>query len=79
MLANRKLYLITVKVQENCLLKAARAFLVFKAIEEFGDIIAADPSTQDIEDEKFDFIFRLVVLQTVRLILFSRQSRLYPR
>ena len=61
MLANRKLYLITVKVQENCLLKAARAFLVFKAIEEFGDIIAADPSTQDIEDEKFDFTFRLVV------------------
>ncbi|MBR3524339.1 MAG: chemotaxis protein CheA, partial [Lachnospiraceae bacterium] len=60
MLANKKLYSVTVTVQENCLLKAARAFLVFKAIEEFGEIIAANPSTQDIEDEKFELEFSLI-------------------
>ncbi|MCR4641444.1 MAG: chemotaxis protein CheA [Lachnospiraceae bacterium] len=61
MLANKKLYSVTVTVQENCLLKAARAFLVFKAIEEFGEIIAANPSTQDIEDEKFELEFSLII------------------
>ena len=61
MLANKKIYSVTVTVQESCLLKAARAFLVFKAIEERGEIIAANPSTQDIEDEKFDLEFSLII------------------
>ena len=61
MMANKKIFGVTVFVQENCLLKAARAFLVFKAIEEHGEIIAASPSTQDIEDEKFELEFSLVV------------------
>lgn len=52
-----KLYGVTVYIQEECLLKAARAFLVFKAVEDFGNIIAYNPSSQDIEDEKFGFDF----------------------
>ena len=53
---------ITVYIAESCLLKAARAFLVFKAIEEMGDVIVSDPSTQDIEDEKFNFDFSMIFL-----------------
>ena len=53
---------MTVYVQESCLLKAARAFLVIKALEDMGDVIATDPSTQDIEDEKFDFVFSLFTI-----------------
>ncbi|MCR5302092.1 MAG: chemotaxis protein CheA [Lachnospiraceae bacterium] len=49
----------TVYIQETCILKAARAFLVFKALEELGEVIVSEPSTQDIEDEKFDFDFSL--------------------
>ena len=54
-------YGITVYIQEECLLKAARAFLVFKAVEDYGDILVYYPSSQDIEDEKFenDFSFFL--------------------
>ena len=55
-------YGITVYVQESCILKAARAFLVFKALEEHGEIILSKPSTQDIEDEKFDFDFSVIVV-----------------
>ncbi len=51
---------ISVHVDENCILKAARAFLVFKALEELGEVIKSDPSVQDIEDEKFDFDFTVV-------------------
>ena len=55
-------YGITVYIQESCILKAARAFLVFKALEERGEILLSKPSTQDIEDEKFEFDFSLIVV-----------------
>ena len=56
---NSKVYGFTVYIQETCILKAARAFLVFKALEELGEVIISEPSVQDIEDEKFDFDFSL--------------------
>lgn len=55
-----KVYKLVVHVDENCILKAARAFLVFKSLEDLGEIIKSDPYVQDIEDEKFDFEFTLV-------------------
>lgn len=55
--AGSKVYGVTVHIQKDCLLKAARAFLVFKAVEEFGNILVYRPSSQDIEDEKFEFDF----------------------
>ncbi|MBQ3105378.1 MAG: chemotaxis protein CheA [Lachnospiraceae bacterium] len=53
---------ITVHVQESCILKAARAFLVFKSLEELGEIIVSNPPVQDIEDEKFEFDFSLILV-----------------
>lgn len=73
--AGNKVYGLTVFIQKECLLKAARAFLVFKAVEELGQIVVYRPSSQDIEDEKFenDFTFYLTtdadletVLTTIR-------------
>ena len=58
----KKVYGITVHIQESCILKAARGFLVFKGLEEIGEIAVSDPSTQDIEDEKFDFSFSLILI-----------------
>lgn len=55
-------YNIKVSVDENCVLKAARAFLVFKNLEGHGDIIKSEPSVQDIEDEKFDLDFDIVIV-----------------
>lgn len=53
---------ITVYVQESCILKAARAFLVYKALEELGETIVSSPSAQDVEDEKFDFDFSVIFI-----------------
>lgn len=52
---------ITVHLVKECLLKAARAFLVYKACEEEGEIIVYSPSSQDVEDEKFDLTFNILV------------------
>lgn len=59
---NKHIYGITVFIRETCILKAARAFLVYKALEELGEIIVSAPSAQDIEDEKFEFDFSMVVI-----------------
>ena len=58
----KNVYGFTVRVQETCILKAARAFLVFKAIEEQGEILVSNPSAQDIEDERFDLEFSVIVI-----------------
>ena len=58
----QNVYGITVYIQESCILKAARAFLIFKALEELGEIIKSNPDVQDIEDEKFEFDFSLIYL-----------------
>lgn len=60
-------YTITVFVDEACLLKAARAFLVFKNLESVGEIIKSNPPAQDIEDEKFDFDFSICVISSESL------------
>lgn len=59
--AGLKICGMTVTVASDCLLKAARAFLVFKAVEELGQILVYRPSSQDIEDEKFDLSFSFYV------------------
>ena len=60
-------YKIDVKIDESCILKAARAFLVFKAIEELGEIVKSNPSVQDIEDEKFEFEFCIIMFSQEEL------------
>ena len=54
--------LISVVIDSNCLLKSVRAFMVFKKLEGKAEIIKLSPSAQDIEDEKFDFDFSMVIL-----------------
>ncbi len=53
---------ITIVLNKGCLLKSARAFILFQTLERFGEIIKSQPVVQDIEDEKFDFEFTVVVV-----------------
>lgn len=59
-----KIYGLTVYVQKDCLLKAARAFLVFREVGELGRIVVYRPSSQDIEDERFELDFTIFVAST---------------
>lgn len=52
---------ITVYLQESCILKAARAFLVFKTVEDRGELIKSVPDTEKIEDEEFDLDFSWIL------------------
>jgi len=58
-------YKIVVRLSESCLLRAARAYMVFDAYERIGEIIKSDPRVEDLEEEKFDREFMLILLTEV--------------
>ncbi len=51
---------IKVILDNGCMLKAARSFIVFNTLEGLGEILLSYPSAEDIEDEKFDDFFELL-------------------
>jgi len=53
---------ITVVLNKGCLLKSARAFIIFQALERNSEIIKSQPRVEDIEDEKFEFEFTVIVV-----------------
>lgn len=55
-------YEIHVKLRENTVLKSVRTYMVFKVLEERGEIIYSKPSATDLENEKFDLDFTLVFI-----------------
>lgn len=55
---------IRIILDKGCMLKSARAFIVFQTVERYGDIIKAIPSVEDIEDEKFDCEFTIGVISS---------------
>ncbi len=56
-----KTYEINVSLVKNCEFKGARGFLALKNLAEIGEIIKTVPSQGDIETEKFDFVFEVVL------------------
>ncbi|WP_431029490.1 chemotaxis protein CheW [Lysinibacillus sp. LZ02] len=50
-------YEIAVSLREDCLLKAARVFMVFEILEKNGDVIKSSPTVDKLEEEQFDSMF----------------------
>lgn len=55
-------YYIKIGLAPGTVMKSVRAFMVFRALEEYGQIIKCNPPAQDLEEEKFDNSFEVVVL-----------------
>lgn len=47
-------YEITIALREDCLLKAARVFMVFEVLEQLGEVVKSTPSVDQLEEEQFD-------------------------
>ncbi len=52
-------YEVSVSLREDCLLKAARVFMVFELLEKMGDVIKSSPSVEQLESEQFDQQFHV--------------------
>ncbi|RCW70696.1 chemotaxis protein CheA [Saliterribacillus persicus] len=57
-----KNYLVEVKLNENCLLKAARVYMVFEVLEQTGEVIKSIPTVQELEEENFDLAFTVLIV-----------------
>ncbi|HWR61776.1 MAG TPA: chemotaxis protein CheA [Clostridia bacterium] len=55
-------YKIRVLLAKDCMLKSARAFIVFQTVERYGEIFKAIPKVEDIEDEKFEDEFTIFII-----------------
>lgn len=59
--AHKKRSWVHVTLAEGCQFKAARAFVIFRSLEEIGDVIDSIPKAADIEDEAFDRDFKVLI------------------
>lgn len=57
-----KAYWVKIRLQEGCLLKGVRAYMVLTALEQGGEIIKAFPPVSELEEERFELDFALVVV-----------------
>ncbi|MHB1392454.1 MAG: chemotaxis protein CheW [Clostridia bacterium] len=55
-------YKVRVMLAKDCMLKSARAFIVFQTVERYAEIFKAVPKVEDIEDEKFDSEFTIAIV-----------------
>ncbi|MBA2873972.1 chemotaxis protein CheA [Thermaerobacillus caldiproteolyticus] len=55
-------YEIRVKLRADCLLKAARVFMVFETLNQVGEVIKSNPPAELLEEEQFDQEFIVTVV-----------------
>ncbi|MGF2615669.1 chemotaxis protein CheA [Rossellomorea vietnamensis] len=53
---------IAVILREDCLLKAARVFMVFEVLEKCGEVIKSVPAVDILEEENFDHHFMVSIV-----------------
>lgn len=55
-------YEIEISLSQNCLLKAARVFMIFEALESLGEVIKSNPPVEELEEEKFEYSFMVTII-----------------
>ncbi|WP_196596074.1 chemotaxis protein CheA [Pectinatus frisingensis] len=53
---------VRIILAETCVLKAVRSYMVMSALDELGDVIKSVPPAEDLEQEKFDLSFDVILL-----------------
>ncbi len=55
-------YHIKVTLASSCVLKSARSYMVMNALDQVGEVVKSVPPAEDLEQEKFEQSFDVVVL-----------------
>ena len=53
---------LKVTLAETCLLKSARSYMVMNALDEVGEVIKTIPPSEDLEQEKFERSFEVILV-----------------
>lgn len=57
-----QLYEMTVTLNADCLLKAARVYMVFSSLEDIAEVVKSVPSVEKLEEEQFDQHFTVTII-----------------
>ena len=60
--SGHRVFRTVVSIRDDCVLKSARAYMVFNVLEQAGEVVKSQPSVQDIEQEKFDRSFTVYLI-----------------
>ncbi|WP_100330930.1 chemotaxis protein CheA [Bacillus xiapuensis] len=55
-------YEVAVELRSDCVLKAARVFMVFEVLEKCGEVVKSSPPTEKLEEEQFDEMFTVTLI-----------------
>ncbi len=55
-------YEIDITLKSDCLLKAARVYMIFEAFETLGEVVKSIPPVEELEEEKFDYDFMVTLI-----------------
>ncbi|MBO6209456.1 MAG: chemotaxis protein CheA [Schwartzia sp.] len=55
-------YHIKVTLSDSCVLKSARSYMVMNALDQLGEVVKSVPPAEDLEQEKFEHSFDVVVV-----------------
>lgn len=55
-------YDIQISLREDCLLKAARVYMIFDVLEKIGEVIKSEPAVEQLEEEQFDHNFSVTLV-----------------
>jgi two-component system, chemotaxis family, sensor kinase CheA len=53
---------LSVSLREDCLLKAARVYMVFEVLEKIGEVIKSVPTVDKLEEEQFEQSFTVTIV-----------------
>lgn len=62
--AGMNVYHLRIRLREDCVLKAVRAYMVFQVLGQHGEVVKSAPPAQDIEQDKFDSEFTVFFVST---------------
>ncbi|MCL2767434.1 MAG: chemotaxis protein CheA [Synergistaceae bacterium] len=63
--SNSKAFSVNIELNETCLLKAARAYIIINRLEETGTIFKTEPSIESVENEDFENKFRVFLISKI--------------
>ncbi len=68
-------FLVKINLNSKCMLKSARAYIIINTLEKLAEIVYSNPSIEDIEDEKFDLSFELILISKADASILERELK----
>ncbi len=56
------IYQVKISLRADCILKAARVFMVFEILEQIGEIVKSTPTVDALEEENFELEFTVTLI-----------------